>query len=621
MTRFWPIWTSYTLLWAFWLPLQFVSLPGQFSSGDKQALTQALINLADSVLRTLQSGVVLSFVFGLAAAMAVFSYLCFNRSACMMHALPMNRTGLFFTNYVSGLAFLVLPHVVIFVMTLALEAMYGCVNLSQLVTWLWVQSATALFFYSFAVFCAMFTGNILALPAFYGILNFLVYCLCALLSQVLSLFFYGWHGMSDRAQAIAMWLTPPLMLYDSCTTYTYQVDPAGGFSRIQSDQLSDPGVILIFAAAGVILSILAVWVYHRRHVESAGDVVAIPIVRPVFRIGVAVCSGLCLGLFTALTLNYDSKPTLGLFIVIWTAVGYFVAEMLLKKSFRVLHCWKGALVMAAVTGALFLSVHLDWFGYEQHIPAPEQVSSVCLTNFHDGGPYDHANYYRELELTDPTQIQQVIDLHTAIVHEKDRREQFGDDYLYFGVRYTLTDGSTLSRYYSSIPVFEGEQNAVGSVTRAATQLIHNRDLIRRIYQLDRQPDQRLVEVYVEDAWSVDHSSYQGELFLSNSDQELELLWQAVCQDFDEGTIGVRYLFGDSTERLENTYTANLVFVFQSKNTGAENPTEPASYQPIELHSRLSICLTPNAQHTLDWFAQYSNIRPGQELITHAQLRD
>lgn len=616
--RFWPIWGGYLLLWAFWLPLQFLSLPGQYASRDEQALAQAMTNLAESVLRTLQSGVWLSCLFGLAAAMAVFSYLYSSRSACMMHALPLNRTGLFFTNYVSGLSFLLLPHVLIFAMTLALEAMYGCVNLYQLGTWLWAQSATALFFYSFAVFCAMFTGNLLALPAFYGILNFLVYCLFALLSQVLSLFFYGWEGMGDWTEELAMWLTPPMKLYDACTTYVFY-DLPGVDSWSQSDQLNEPGVLLLFAAVGVGLSVLALWVYHRRHVESAGDVVAIPIVRPVFRIGVAVCSGLSLGLFTTLTLSLDSKTLLGVFIALWTAAGYFVAEMLLKKSFRVLNCCKGALVITAVMGMLFLSVQLDWFGYERRIPAPEQVSSVCLTNFYDGGPYDHGNYYRELELTDPTVIQQIIDLHTAIVHEKDRSEQPGDASLYFGVRYTLADGSTLSRRYSRIPVFEGEQEAVGSVTRAATQLIHNRDLIRMMYELDAHQNDRLSEVYLESTWASDYDGYQSNVYLTNSDQELQLLWQAVLQDFDEGTIGVRYLFGDSSERRENTYTANLNFVFERKTSAEANADRPNTVS-VGYYAGVDICLTPNAQHTLDWFAQYSDIRPGVELKTHAEVR-
>ena len=96
-------------------------------------------------------GTVLAVIFGLLAAMAVFSYLDDSRSACMMHALPLRREALFFTNYLSGLSFLLLPNAAIFGLTLAGEAVGNCLDLKALAIWLLVQSASCLFFYSFAV--------------------------------------------------------------------------------------------------------------------------------------------------------------------------------------------------------------------------------------------------------------------------------------------------------------------------------------------------------------------------------------------------------------------------------------------------------------------------------------
>ena len=629
--RFWPIWVSYALVWAFLLPLQFLSLPGQFSPGDEEVLARALTTQAEEVIRTLQSGVFLSWGFGLAAAMAVFSYLCFGRSVCMMHALPMDRKGLFFTNYLSGLSFLVLPNVLIFLMTLAVEGLYGCVNLPQMVTWLWVQSATVLFFYSFAVFCAMFTGNILALPAFYGILSYLAFVIASLLEEVLRLFFYGWQSMSSQVEDTVMWLTPVLKLYESCDNYHQQALSDGSYTYTRTNEIGDPTAILIFAAIGLVLTLAALWVYHRRHVESAGDVVAIPIVRPVFKAGVAVCSGLSLGLLTAVTLNYESETVLGIFMVAWAVAGYFVAEMLLKKSFRVLSAWKGAVVMACVMGVLFASVKLDWYGYEHNIPKAEQVKHIHVTSINDGGPYDDGHYSAAAYVTDQTQIQQVIALHTALVNEQERKDQPGEDYLSFSVEYTLTDGSTLKRRYYSVPVFAGEQEAVGSVSKAAHTLLSNRDFVRELYGMDDHQNDRISEVYLESTWSSDQGDYRGDnVYLPNSTQELEQLWQAAQRDFDEGTLGVRYLVSDSPERLENTYTANLTFVFVRERAAAELP-EAASVevttsskptaQSESYHTYLTICLTPQAEHTLAWLAQYADIQPGDELMTHAQVRE
>ena len=41
-------------------------------------------------------------------------------------------------------------------------------------------------------------------------------------------------------------------------------------------------------------------------------------------------------------------------MVVWAVAGYFVARMLLDKTFRVFRRWKGAVAVVAVFIALFL---------------------------------------------------------------------------------------------------------------------------------------------------------------------------------------------------------------------------------------------------------------------------
>ena len=121
MTRFWPVWAGYGLIWMFLLPMKFFDIASSYS--DSQHRAEALKELATEVCQMLTPGVALSAVFGLVAAMAVFSYLFSARSAYMMHSLPFDRNTLFFTNYISGLAFLLLAHLAVCEVMLALEIM------------------------------------------------------------------------------------------------------------------------------------------------------------------------------------------------------------------------------------------------------------------------------------------------------------------------------------------------------------------------------------------------------------------------------------------------------------------------------------------------------------------
>ena len=110
MARFWPMWALYSVLWLFICPLlllneYFDTLRYSTLEGAQTALTR----MARELPQLLQPGVWLSCLAGVLAAMAVFGYLYNNRSAAMIHGLPMRRDALFFTQYLAGLSFLLLP--------------------------------------------------------------------------------------------------------------------------------------------------------------------------------------------------------------------------------------------------------------------------------------------------------------------------------------------------------------------------------------------------------------------------------------------------------------------------------------------------------------------------------
>ena len=151
--RFWPIWSLYGLFWLAVLPLNILSNRIHWDGGMARSLPLNYLDGGPS------AAVTLSALFGLLCAMAVFSYLYASRSVGMLHALPLRREGLFLTNYLSGLLFLLLPNLAVFLLALAAEVFAGTVVFSSLFTWLVGVSRFGLFFYSFAVFCPMFPAT------------------------------------------------------------------------------------------------------------------------------------------------------------------------------------------------------------------------------------------------------------------------------------------------------------------------------------------------------------------------------------------------------------------------------------------------------------------------------
>ena len=300
--RFWPIWGLYGLIWTVCLPLGILAgSRSGWMAADARVLP---LNYLDTT-GWFSAATLLAAVFGLLAAMAVFSYLYSARSVSLFHALPLRREGLFLTSYLAGLGFLILPNLAVFLLALAAEAACGAVVFSSLFTWLVVSSLLNLFFYSFAVFCAMFTGHILALPAFYVVLNGLAAGLAVLFGQMAHEFLFGFDGASWLT-GLASWLSPVLQL-SACRVVFPAVTDAAGYSVADeaSAYFTGLGYVALYALVGVALAAVALAVYRRRQLETAGDVVSVSWVRPVFKYGVAFCAAVALGetlysLFSAL---------------------------------------------------------------------------------------------------------------------------------------------------------------------------------------------------------------------------------------------------------------------------------------------------------------------------------
>ena len=602
--RFWPLWTLWGVLWLLLLPLS--QLSRYFDWVREGRSDPALVENFQEILSLQEVGVWLAALVGVLAAMAVFSYLYSARSACMMHALPLRREGLFLSQYLAGLTMLVLPLAAVALVTLA-------VGMAVVPSWGWAQalppvgiwlacmSGVCLFFYSFACFCAMFTGQLLALPVFYAILNWLAMVVNFLVTALMEQFFYGYQA--NYLPAWVEFLTPVGLLRQACYWGVRDVYDDGALVR----GLAAPQFVALYAGIGVVFALLALWVYRGRQVESAGDVVSVPLVRPVFKYGVAFCSGLCLGVFTTQILgwyNTDSTPILVTCVLLWTAAGYFAAEMLLKKSFRVLRAWKGCTAAVAVMVFLCAVCVFDLFGVETRVPDPDRVISM-EADAGMGYPGDSGRL--TLTTSDRGIIEQVTALHQAMVNERERvGTEAGDDYISLRVTYRLENGSTLSRQYYSVPVFRDEIDREGTLTWQADQILQDRTLAEQLYSFDGYEGWRLTEVDLYDVYQV-REDFWDSIYLEQSTADLLQLWEAVRQDFREGTLGNHSLFppedGESTADL----WPSLQFYW-------EKPMEREDYQGLttaasQERETVSIALNPRAEHTMAWLE--ANGLPGE----------
>ena len=629
LSRFWPIWGLYGFLWLMLLPVNVLV------NGEYMGRGQARMLPLEYCSGYLGAAVFFSLVFGILAAMAVFSYLYSSRSAGFLHTLPLRREGLFLTNYLSGLAFLIVPNLAVFLLSVLVEAAFGILVFSSLFTWLVVTCLLNLFFYSFAVFCAMFTGHILALPAFYGILNILAAGLCFLLQDMASRFLFGFTGAAWMGKA-ATWLTPILYLGQH-TGIEY------GEAGTNSAYFSGLGYVFLLALVGVAFAGLALVVYRRRQLESAGDVVSVGWVKPVFQYGVAFCCSITLGtLFDNIfsSLLPRSAWILLAWMLLWGAFGCFVAAMLLHKSFWVFRpCWKGCAVFLAVLTAAMCLMELDGFGFERRVPAAAQVERVYLSSVRSY-PDDDLRW-NTYTLEDPELIGQLVELHQRITQEKGWLEEAAnhqgnswsvdeadglqvqtEDGVDLSLTYILTDGSIMERSYY-LPVTTETLTDPNSPDAMLQALLNVPGLSEQSYFAGLSEDDRLVDAVLTAVYQdgVSRGLYSEEYLPAEALPELEA---AVRADLAAGNLGRRYLLEDR-ERLENCCYCDLLLTYRLVETAQENQsvtvsgTAPAAAATQASTRTITITLQRSATNTMAMLEKYG-IDPDTMLPSHAEYQ-
>lgn len=618
LKRFWPIWGSYGVILLL-VPLFF--LLTWLDRSDYLDVNSVAMDLLGFVS---PMGLMLSAAWSIISAMAVFSYLYNSRSVQLYHALPIRREGLYLTNYLSGLSFLVLPLGVVFLFTLGVEAVSGTLMLWPLLQWLIAQVCFALFFYSFAAFCALFVGHIVALPVFYGILNFLAFGMSQLLSELFRQFVYGYHSWPAMSQ-LAQWLSPFIVLYREGGV---RVGDTGGyfFTGLAS--------ALVYALAGLVLAALGLLVYRTRPLETAGDVVAVKWVRPVFKYGVAFCAAVTIGIFLHTLfrplLPGGMWPMLGL-MVLGGLIGYFAAEMLLRKTFRVLRrSWKGALALCLVLTASALAMNYDLIGFNR-APSRYDVVSVYLW-----GPYtlpsDSASHF-DIHCTDSEDIEAALALHQAIArNQKELQDRLEEDLystgydpanpdqtlvqsqsVYFS--YDLADGSQLTREYT-LQLYSTDLADPNSVASLLNNLINAPGTVEDAYFLGVESQDafdNLADISLSNVYDAQTQTYTD----LNVDTEAarDALLAAVRSDLAAGRLGQRYLFDDK-ERNDTCYLADLKLSFFKTIKGTDRFGEVWEH---DWSTTVTIGLQATATDTIACLEELGLIDENHQLTTHTEV--
>ena len=544
LRRCWPLWAAY-------LGFLLVTFPLPLLSEIRTARGRSGVSLLYVCREQIAQMAVFQALAGMAVAaltvMLLFGYLYNSRGNTLMNSLPIRRESLFLTLYLTGLIPMLLCELLVMGLTMLLTAAYD-IGTVWFLRWFACAALGLLAFYGFALFCAMLTGNILVLPAVYVVLNLTVIgfetCIRELLSNLV-------YGMTPGALRLSF-LSPPVKISDDLKVVT---------SYPETVRMEGLGTLAVYAAVGVMFALLALLLYRKRRMESVSDFVAIPILKPVFRV--------CMGfggafLFAAVIFENFFKNSvsgsaaawvMAVLLVIGACLGWLIAEMMIRRTVRAFPLpRKGLALICLICVLTVIGAETDLTGYEKRVPDPDKV--------------DHVEFCYDSEFSDPENIRLVTELHRELVRDKQIYDSKSDDYMRLGekayrlnaqgeqeadlwmdywvpISYVMQNGRELQRVYTI--VFNAHDvDRPDSTMGKILNLLNSREGIRSRMQTTVPMEERYINYAVINREGLNGMENSYRL----SPQETVELWNlAMLPDAEEGNLSL-YTIVDTEENMK-----------------------------------------------------------------------
>ncbi len=601
LKRTWVLWAAYLALM---LSVTLGSLP-KVRTRDIIDLFDYTVDYNFSVMNLGVPATQINVFAGVAAAMAVYSYMYSSRTCGMINALPIRRETAYITSYLTGLGMLVITDLICVSSVWIAAAQTGFFFMQSIWTLLGYTVLSAVAFYSFASFCAVLTGNVFVLPAVYAVLGVTAYVVITSVSELLANIVYGMDSyyLYNGNKDIVYWLSPIIyILYTRLDINRVTVfNDRGEVQYTGEFEITGLGTLGVYCAIGLALCVCAVLIYRRRDMERAGDVVAVPILMPVFKycmtFGAAVVCALVVyhNVFSDVAPGLTTALIIAALLILGAAIGYYASEMLMQKTLKVFKTkCTGLIISCAVLAVFVLAAEFDAVGFEAYVPASEDVVKAEVA----------ASGY-EVIFEEEENLAAITKLHESIIAEKGINEA-ADYRRYIDLTYTLSDGSTVRRAYMISDDNAQELDASSGIAKTealfATQEAKDYYLSfdGKNYEVSASTvNSSSLDGYVVYPDENGGDSRYDSMALDLTPAQAAELYECIVLDSKDSSIGARWLITD--EEFYNTVSNIRFYLELNRQMNEENAYR---YYPY-----LSVEITLDAARTMAWFAENTDIEP------------
>ncbi len=479
---------------------------------------------------------------GLQIILAVFmgyinySYLFSRKKVDLYHSLSINRTKLFFINYIIGFSFFITITLVTDILNIAVLCIKGFMSPTFLLT----MGSTLIFsfscfflFYNLTVLATLLTGRFLvSISAFGTLVSYIYIC-----HQLWSAYFsncmrsYYMNGLYENSCSImAAILSPIYYIVYLCGAEENKWIP-----------------VLCILAISIIILILNILLYKIRPSEAAGKALCFKKMEAILTILITVPAALCGGIY----IKYISERL----SIIWfwfaflssAVICHCLLKIIFYSDFKAAFKHKLHLLVSLSIGILIaLSLQYDWFGYDTFIPDKDKIeyASVCFYDVDSEMSYYDIktdNGYLEIQQTGRfsyllnnmklSNIKDVLSLAEVAINQYDKQNKFMERYQdmndmedvpanHFVIKYHMKSGKDIYRDYSA---------DLKSTLPYLSRIYNSKEYKSYAYQIQALMDTQAIS-------NLEGYSAFDDKVLSIKGKQIDDLLNAYCKDLDNLTI-------------------------------------------------------------------------------------
>lgn len=314
-----------------------------------------------------------------------FAYLYSKVQLDVYHSLPVSRTKLFWSKYLSGFLQFFLPFVTHSLICAGIAAgrnAFGLETVFAMLSYISLQLVVFVLVYGVTVIAVELTGNLIVGIMGTGIL-FCYSTIISFLMQVLFDRFFQTYTVYGKCVVIPLTFSEKVWCFSPLSMLLKLFSQERNLTMEEAAKIFtyDHTYIGVLAVAAAVYSLAAFRIYLKRASEAAGKSIAFGAAEPVIKTMVVIpVSFFSAAFFTEIAYDRHSDH----WFVFGLVFGFLLSCILMEVIFRLdirgaLMHKKQFLFNAVCTALIFVVLRYDVTGYDTYVPSDAQIQSCAVS--------------------------------------------------------------------------------------------------------------------------------------------------------------------------------------------------------------------------------------------------